>query len=766
MKQVFQKTRLALWLFGLPIVLSAQNRTLSGIVRDASSGESLIGATVFSPTLNIGVTANTYGFYSLTGEERDSIAVVFNYLGFEPQVKKVFFRQNIRLDIALVPRGLELKEVEITAAPADKNVSRTQMGVIDVPLELVKKLPAILGETDALKIIQLLPGVQSGNEGTTGFHVRGGNTDQNLVQLDEATIYNPNHLFGLMSTFNTAALNNITLIKGGFPAQFGGRLSSILDITMKEGNNRRFKTEGGIGQVSSRLTVEGPLAKGKSSFVVSGRRTYLDLLLKPFLPKNIKTTYRFYDLNAKINYQLGKNDRLFLSFFNARDRLDYLQSGISYDVAFGNATGTLRWNHLFGQRLFSNTSLIFNRYKHSIEALQNNVRSHVLSGIEDAALKTEFQYFPTSSHQIHFGGVAVRHRLRSEGDARFQPGTPSSPDFPVKKTPSKTFHELAFYANDDIRFSPRFSASVGLRVPVYIADSANFVNAEPRLALKFGLNERTSLKAAFTSMNQYLHLIPGSAASIPYDIWAPSTRLTKPQGSRQYSLGLFKNFRENAFETSIEFYYKTMQNQVLFREGNQLAFSLDLDPLLVYGKGWSYGAEFFVQKNRGKLTGWISYTLSRTDQKFEELNFGKIFPFRYDKRHNLNIAASYALSKRWALSSVFVFTSGAAFTVPTGRVAAQQGGSLFEGNYFIYEARNNVRLAPYHRLDVSAIYKKQRKFFGKKYDSEWVFGIYNVYSRRNPYFVFFEVNPLTDQPKAQQISLLPIVPSVSFNFKF
>jgi len=751
----------------LAIPLLAQTLTISGTIKDAASGESLIGATIHAAQFDLGVSTNTYGFYSLTLPKQDTVILVINYLGFDPQIKKIDARQDLRLDLQMQPSSLELEVIEVSANKLDNNnVTETQMGVITVPIKLVKALPAILGEADILKVIQLLPGVQSGNEGTTGFHVRGGNADQNLVQLDEATVYNPNHLFGLMSTFNTAAINNVTLVKGGFPVQYGGRLSSILDISMKEGNNRTFKGEGGIGLISSRLTLEGPLVKEKSSFILSGRRTYLDLLLKPFISKSIKTNYNFYDLNFKINHQISPNDRLFFSVFKGNDQLYYDQSGILYNINFGNTTTTLRWNHIYGQKLFSNTSLIFNKFEHTIDAVQNNVGSNVLAGIRDLSAKIEFQYFPSTRHQVRFGGIFQNHKLRSEGSNQINPNTQASPELTIEKIPLKTFNEFAFYLDDEIRFSPKFSTNIGFRVPFYQLDQTQYTRIEPRISAKLVLNDRTSIKGAYTRMNQFLHLIPGSAASIPYDIWAPSTEQTKPQSSQQFSLGFFKNLKDNAYETSLEVYYKNMDNQVLFREGNQLVQSLDIDKLLVYGKGWSYGAEFFVQKNVGKLTGWVSYTLSWTNQKFDKLNFGETFPFRYDKRHNLSVTGSYSLSDKWTLSSSFVFTSGAAFTVPTGRIAAQSGGSLFEGNYFIYESRNNIRLPSYHRLDVSATYKKQRRIFKKKYDSEWVFSFYNLYSRQNPYFVYFNIDVNTDQPKAKQVSLLPIIPSFSYNFKF
>ncbi len=745
----------------------AQQSSIYGTIRDAANGESLIGATIAVPAHQTGVTTNHYGFYSLSLPQWDTLVMVISYLGYEPQVKKIYSAEKTLVDIHLIPSGTDLELVEVTADKVDdRNVTQTQMGVLDVPLKLVKELPAILGEADVMKVIQLLPGVQSGNEGTTGFHVRGGNADQNLVQLDEATVYNPNHLFGLLSTFNTAAINNVTLIKGGFPVQYGGRLSSILDISMKEGNDRQFKGDGGIGLISSRLTLEGPIIKEKASYILSARRTYLDVILKPFLPRKINTNYHFYDLNAKVNYRLGQNDRLFASFFKGSDLLNYEQAGIFYKINFGNTTGTLRWNHIFGDKLFANTSLIYNDYDYSIEARQNSVQSNVISGIRDLTAKMEFNYYPHYRHQVKFGGMVTHHTLRSEGNARFNPGTQTTPERPIQDIPKKRFTEAALYLDDDIRLSQQVSLSGGVRLPFYSSDSARYTRIEPRLGIKWQMADRTSVKAAYTLMNQFIHLIPGSAASIPYDIWAPSSKRTLPQTSQQVSLGVFHNLKDNNYEMSLEIYYKDMENQVLFKEGNQLAQSLDIDPLLTYGKGWSYGAELFIQKNTGKLTGWVSYTLSRTDQRFGELNFGQTFPYRYDKRHNLSVTGSYAFNQKWSFASTFVFTSGAAFTVPTGRISAQEGASLFEGNYFIYEERNNVRMPAYHRLDVSAIYKKQRSLFGQVYDSEWVFSLYNLYSRQNPYFIYFQVDVNTDQPQAKQVSLLPIIPSVSYNFKF
>ncbi len=749
------------------ISLFSQNTTISGYVKDASSGEALIGATIYSTKMDRGTSTNNYGFYSLSLSEGDSSGLVFSYLGYASQIKKVNLDEDIRLDVELLLTAKSLDEVVVEAGRLNENIRRPVMGVVDIPLDKLSELPVILGETDVLKVVQLLPGVQRGNEGTTGFHVRGGNIDQNLVQLDEATVYNPNHLFGLFSTFNSRALNNVTLIKGGFPADYGGRLSSILDITMKEGNNRRLRVHGGIGLISSQLTVEGPIKKEISSFIVSGRRTYMDWLVKPFLPKGNKSTYRFYDINAKVNWKLSDSNRLFASFFQGDDDAEYREAqGINYQINFGNTTGTLRWNHIFSSKLFSNVSLIYNNYDQNIAAIQDNSFSQVFSGINDWSVKGEFQYSPSIDHFIKFGIQYTNHEFSSSGtSAASNVNDPSRP-LDIQKIPSEYFSELALYLNDEITISEVFSVSLGVRAPWFISRDVDYLDVEPRLTMNYKLDDESSLKGSYTIMNQFLHLIPSSTAAVPTDIWIPSTARTKPQFSQQWSLGYFRNIDRRRLEVSIELYYKDMKNQALFREGNQLVESLSVDSVLVYGQGWSYGAELFIRKNTGRFTGWASYTLSWSNQKFPDLNFGREFPFRYDRRHNLAIVGSYDLDDRWSLSTIFTITSGNVQTLPDGRISVFQGGTLFEGNYQVYTGRNNFRLDPYHRLDVSLTHKRNSKLFGNTYEAEWVFGFYNIYSRQNPYFIYYRVDPITNKPGARQVSLLPIIPSFSYNFSF
>lgn len=749
----------------ISLSVSAQNYTLSGYIKDAKSGEAVIGASVFLTNTKSGTTANTYGFYSITFKGSDTLGVVFSSLGYQAQIKKLSGRQSQTLNIDLLENASNLQEVVVKASRNDDNVQKTQMGVIDVPMKLANSLPVVLGERDIMKIIQLLPGVQAGNEGTTGFYVRGGNSDQNLVQLDEATVYNPNHLFGLFSTFNSNALNRVTLIKCGFPAQYGGRLSSVLDITMKEGNNKKVAVQGGIGLISSNITIEGPIKKEKGSFIVSGRRTYVDLLAKPFV-KGIG--YTFYDLNAKINYQITPKDKLFLSGFYGNDNANYTgASSLNYGINFGNSTATLRWNHLFNQKLFANTSFILNNYHLGLSTIQSGYVAQLYSSIKDINAKTDFEFYPNQNHNVRFGINFSTHTFAPFSASIKIPNSGKVPKFNPDSLAIKTHtNELAFYFNDEIKLSSNFSLNVGLRVPYFYTKDISYKYLEPRISTKINLSQETSLKLSYTVMNQFLHLIPNSTASLPTDIWIPASKITAPQQSKQISLGLFKNFKENTYKTSLEVYYKDMKNQALFKEGTLLTQVSVIENNLTFGKGYSYGAELFIEKNSGKFNGWLAYTLSWTNQTFKDLNFGKEFPFAYDRRHNLSLVGNYDLSKHWMLSGAFVFNTGRPYTLPVGRVDVGNGGTLYNGTYADYTERNNYRLNSFHRLDVSAIYKKTRQLFHKSYESEWVFSVYNLYSRRNPYFVYLSTDEVTKLPVATQVSLLPAVPSVSYNFKF
>jgi hypothetical protein len=762
------KINLATLLLSLSVCcgsIYAQKITISGYVKDAATKEVLIGASVVNVTVQAGTSTNQYGYFSLSAAAADTVDLLISYAGYSIQAKKITAKTNLQVNILLEPAKSRLGEVVVVSGKNNRNVQKAQMGVIDVPLRAIKNLPVIFGERDVLKIIQLLPGVQAGQEGTTGFYVRGGNLDQNLVQLDEATVYNPNHLFGLFSTFNVNSINHVQLVKGGFPAEFGGRLSSILDITMKEGNQSAFQAEGGIGLLSNNLTLQGPIKKGTASFIVSARRSHINLYLQPFTSSG--NSYKFYDINAKMNYELGKHDHLFLSIFKGNDKAAYTgANSLNYDTDFGNSTATLRWNHLFGNKIFSNTSVIYNDYHLGLATTQNNYYNLLYTGIKDLTAKTDFTITPNAKHKIKAGFTYTYHTLFPASVSSRIPRSGNRIAINKDSIARRYSNEMAFYIGDEYEASKKISINYGLRVPFFTAAGSSYVYAEPRVTAKFSVDPTTSIKASFTRMNQFLHLVPNSTSSIPTDIWLSSSRTIKPQNSNQLAVGLFKNFRNNSIECSIEGYYKTMDNQVLFKEGTEILLSTKLDSVITFGKGTSYGAELFVKKNTGKLTGWLSYTWSKTTQLFPALNRGLSFPSSFDRRHNFSLAGSYELTKRWTVSADFVFYSGKPFTLPAGRITVPVNGSLYDGTFYDFTSRNNVRLRTYHRLDVSFSHKKMKKMFGRKYEREWVFGAYNVYSRLNSYFVYLTTNAFTKLPEARQVSLLPIVPSVSFNFKF
>jgi hypothetical protein len=755
--------------FHLPIVLmvntaSAQKLTVSGYVRDAASNEALISANVYDASMRRATTTNQYGFYSLTIQAADSATIVVSHVGYHQQTRKMIATKDQRVDF-LLRTATDLDTVVISAVRNDDNIRKSRTGVVHLPIREIRSLPMLMGEPDILKVIQLIPGVQQAQEGTTGFFVRGGNLDQNLVQLDGAVVYNPNHLFGLFSTFNVNAVNHVELVKGGFPAEYGGRLSSILDITLRDGNKQQFEVGGGIGLLSSNITIEGPFRKNNSSFIVSARRSYLDLIQKAFVP-GATTLYSFYDVNAKINFDWGRRDKIYVSAFTGRDNGGYTgPNSLNYAIGFGNRTATVRWNHLFGGGLFANTSCIINSYDLGLSTEQGTYYSLFYTGIRDLNIKSDLTWFRNAAHTVKFGGSYFYHTLFP---ATYSDEIPSSGNR-VKLDPAyierRAVEQMAVYANHEWDIGENVGVNYGVRVPYYVSKGFRTASLEPRITVRVGLTPSTSIKGSFTVMNQFLHAIPYSYASLPMEIWVASGKTVKPQRSEQFSLGLYKNFADNTYEASVEAYHKNMNNQVLFRQGTRLDTETEVEQHLTFGKGVSYGLECFVKKATGRLTGWFGYSLSKTTQTFRELNFGEPFPFTYDRRHSLSLVANYEINERWSVSGDFVFRTGSAMTLPTGRIPVTDG-TLYDGWYYDFTSRNNARLRDYHRLDVSVTYKKVRRLFGKAYNSEWVFGVYNAYSRMNPYFVYMTVDPSTQEPQAEQVSLLPIVPSVSYNFKF
>lgn len=778
--------------------------TISGHVKDAETGEDLIGASLFIEEVRKGVSTNTYGYYAISLAP-GTYTLLTRYIGYRDQVRTVELRADTKLNIALESAVQQMEQAEVVGEKAKSNVESTAMGTMDVDVTKLQTLPALLGEVDILKTIQFLPGVQSNGEGNSGFYVRGGGPDQNLILLDEATVYNASHLFGFFSVFNADAVKNIELIKGGMPANYGGRTSSVLDITMKDGNGKGFHGQGGIGLISSRLTLEGPIVKEKGSFIVSGRRTYIDVLAKPFI--NPESTfagsgYYFYDLNAKANYRLSEKDRVFLSGYFGRDvfNLNGNQPGSpNFRIPWGNATVSARWNHVFGPKLFMNTTAVYSDYRFSFSGGQDQFGFSLSSGIKDIGLKVDLTQYPSIRHQLKYGGQYTYHVYTpstvevESGDTEFDIDTPSK----------LNAHEVAAYVLDEYDISDRLRVNAGLRFSYFAhvggfreyllnADGqaigtreyaagepiADYYGLEPRLALRYKMGAMSSLKASFNRNLQYVHLASFSSVGLPTDVWIPSGTNVKPQVGLQYAVGYFRDLFERKYEASLEVYYKDMLNQIEYAEGAspQDGGNTNYDALLVFGKGWSYGAEFFLKRRLGKFTGWAGYTWSRTMRRFPDVNEGREFPSRWDRRHDLSLVTAYDLTERWSFGGTFVYSTGQATTLPVQRYWIE--GRLVSQ----FSERNGFRMAPYHRLDLAATLKNKptkqvtdpttgaETTVPRKYRSSWTFAVYNAYNRANPYFYYFTTEGTAAagdlRPVAKQVSLFSILPSITWNFEF
>lgn len=769
----------------------AQKYTISGYITDERSGESLIGANIYVKNPIRGTTSNAYGFYTIT-LEKGNHTLYASFLGYSDWSKEISLNSNVTINIKLQPTAITTQEVVITGERPDKNVQSTEMSTFELPVEVVKKLPSLFGEVDILKTIQLKPGIQSGGEGTTGFYVRGGGPDQNLILLDEAVVYNAAHLFGFFSVFNADALQNVEVHKGNMPANYGGRLASVLDISMKEGNNKKYGAQGGIGLISSRLTVEGPVKKDTSSFIISGRRTYVDVVMKPFINKTSpfkQSSYYFYDLNAKVNYRLSDKDRLFLSGYFGRDVFDLTstEDNFSNKIAWGNGTAVLRWNHLLSHKTFVNTSLIYSNYDFSFAALQDQYDLKLTSGIEDWNTKIDFRWIPNTTHTVKYGANYIYHTFTPNNASAKTSGVELDLGKPVKLYS----HEGAFYVNDEFDLTPLIRINAGLRYSLFshVGPFERFIKdpltnntidtivynkgeivkhynrLEPRIAARFMIDEFSSIKAGFTQNYQYIHLAAVSSISLPTDIWVPSTEIVQPQLGTQYSIGYFRNFLKNMFEGSVEVYYKDMKNQIEYKEGSLIEDNINnnTDNNFTFGNGTSYGIELFLNKRTGKFTGWIGYTLAKTTRIFPEINFGQEFPAKYDRRHDVSIVGMYEINPNLNVSVVWVYATGNTATLPVSRYII--GGNIVNE----YGPRNSFRMPPYHRMDISVNWTPKSKKT-RKWESSWNFSIYNLYNRKNPYYIYFETKGNISEGymeiKAQQVSLFPILPSVTYNFKF
>jgi CarboxypepD_reg-like domain/TonB-dependent Receptor Plug Domain len=752
--------------------------TISGTIKDAKNGETLIGASVILYATKTNSTlSNSYGFYSISAEE-GTYKMMVSFTGFQTETIDVVLDKSTTLNINLQASKAQLQEVIISSKKKNENVSKPLMGVEKLNMAQINKLPVLFGERDIMKSIQLMPGFKSAGEGNAGFNVRGGNADQNLVLLDEAPVYNASHLLGFFSTFNSDAVKDVSVYKGGMPAQYGGRLSSVVDIKMKDGNAKKLDVAGGLGVISSRINVSAPIVKDKGSFIISGRRTYADVFLK--LQKDTgqgtRTLY-FYDVNLKANYRISKKDRVFLSGYFGRDVLSF---GESFGADWGNKTATLRWNHIFGNKLFSNTSLIYSDYSYKLRIKAGTAKFKGFSNIVDYNFKQDFDWSYSNKSKIKFGGNFIKHNVL--------PGTVTAENLTlgaIKPVQEKLFYESALYASHEWKAMENLEIIYGARLSnIAIKGPGNFfeynskgdvikttkytkgqtvktyVNVEPRLSLSYKLNEVTSIKGSYNRNVQNLHLITNTTSANPTDVWLPSSNNIKPEIADQVSLGFYKNSKKGMYEFSTEIYYKDLQNQIDYRNAAQILANDNVESELLFGKGRAYGWEMMMRKTSGRLTGWVGYTLSKVEKKIDGINNNEYFNARQDRTHDISVVAMYDISKKWNISGTWVYNTGSAVTFPSGKYEAA-GQTVF-----LYTERNGYRMPAYHRMDIGVNYEPSINKT-RKYKSSWSFGLYNVYGRENAFSINFRENK-DDRTKTEavQTTLFRWIPSVTWNFKF
>lgn len=802
-----------LFMLGMAIEAGAQKFSISGYITDAKSGERMIGATVYEKASFAGTTSNNYGFYSLP-LNRGRAEIVVSYIGYEPIVISFNLTRDTAMNFSLELSPQQLNEVTITAEGRQSKVESTQMSMIDIPVDKFVRLPVLFGEADVLKIIQLLPGVQSGTEGSTGIYVRGGGPDQNLFLLDGVPVYNASHLFGFFSVFNPDAVKSVQLYKGGFPARYGERLSSVVDIRMKEGNEKEFHGNFSIGLISSKLSFEGPIIKDKTSFIISARRTYADIVARPLIARANSGSenkssggYYFYDLNAKINHKFSDKSRLYLSSYLGNDRAYFGDKGTStswvnnnpvkyadhsseFGLGWGNIITALRWNYLFNSKLFSNTTLTYSKYNFDVyneeEAYyydsKRKTRDYFryFSGIEDLGAKIDFDYYPTANHSIKFGAGYTYHNFKPGVTSfrfnSFETGTGIDTTFGDVKIYA---NEFIAYAEDNFDISPRLKLNAGVRLSLFNVEKTNYLSLQPRASLRFMATDNLSFKASYSKMAQFVHLLTTTGISLPTDLWLPVTSHFEPPISHQVALG--SSFRLPwRLEMTVETFYKTMNNLIEYKEGASFGGTgAGWESKVEKGRGWAYGAEMLLEKNWGKTTGWIGYTISRTERQFDNLNFGRVFPAKYDRLHDISVALTHKFSDRIDVGVVWVYGTGNAATLG---VMEYPAGSFFEestyyyyGSLTEYSGRNNYRTPSYHRLDLGFNLHKVKKNGVRT----WNFSIYNSYNRKNPFFIFWdsEYKVIPDpsnpggvihytEPVLKKASLFPIIPSISYSFKF
>jgi len=763
----------------------SQNFTVSGYIKDAGSGEALIGATCFIPGKQTGVTSNQYGFYSLTLPQGVH-QVNFSYIGYETQTFRIELKGNQDLNVLMPEDSRQIDDVVVTGTRKDRNVESTEMSMERISVKLAKKLPSFMGEVDVLKTITLLPGIQNGGEGSSGLYVRGGGPDENLMILDEAPVYNASHLMGFFSVFNSDAIKDIEVYKGGIPSEYGGKASSVIDIRMKDGNVNEFHGQAGIGNISSRLTLEGPVIKDKWSFVVSGRRTYADVVARMMGVEELRENQLyFYDLNLKTNIQFSQKDRLFISVYTGDD---YFKLGESIYMRWGNVTGTARWNHVLGSKLFSNTSFIYSNYGYNLGVPGNSADQFDWnSKIEDFNFKEDFSWFLNSNNKINFGVNLIKHH--------FEPGNIDANEdsfFESLKLTNYNAIDGAVYASNEQKIGALLTVKYGLRLSAFqqigegkVREYENpdapradevinetiyekgkrigsaYIHFEPRVSFKLTTGETSSVKASYNRMVQNLHLISNTTSPTPLDIWLPTSKYIKPLIADQVAAGYFRNFADNAYETSVEVYYKDMKNVLDYKDGTELFLNEDLETELLTGSGYAYGMEVLVKKQEGRFTGWASYTLAKSMRKIPGINEGKTYPSTYDRTHDVSLVLNYDVSKRLSVSANWVYSTGNPVTYPVAKYEVQ-------GNpIFYYSKRNGNRIPEYHRMDLSLTYNSKKNETRKVKRSLNV-SLYNVYARRNAYSIYFRQNEENPNiTEAVRLSIIgTVIPSVTYNITF
>jgi outer membrane cobalamin receptor len=788
----------------LPIVILffcfsafGQKLTISGYVKDAGSGENLIGASIHDLRKHQGAVANEYGFYSVTLKQ-DSAILNYSYVGYQSATLHLFLRKDTVITVRLQNATL-LKEITLTEERAEKIQESTRMGTISIPISQIKAMPALMGETDVMKVLQLLPGVQGGSEGNSGLYVRGGGPDQNLILLDGVPVYNPSHLYGFFSTFNADAINHVELVKGGFPARYGGRLSSVVDIRMKEGDENKIHGQGSIGIIASKFVLEGPIKNNKTSFIISGRRSYLNLMQASIFknmsggaPKN----YYFNDLNAKINHTFNSNNRLYLSGYIGADHVhseddnSFTTKTLSFSnkssslLSWGNAIAALRWNHVFNHRLFANVAATYSQYHLQLLNETNTVQKDLVantetkqffnydyrSGIRDFSAKVDFDFIPTPVHYIRFGAQAISHRFAT-GVLGLESSEGNAPD---NFSPARTnAAEFSVYGEDDFEVSSRLKINAGLHASAFLLTGKTYSSLQPRVAARFLISPSTSFKASYSSMRQYIHLLSNAGIGLPTDLWVPATATIRPQTSQQGAVGLARMFGKE-FEVSVEAYYKSMNNVIEYKDGASfLNVDKDWQTKVEVGKGESHGAELLVQKKTGRWNGLLGYTLSYTNRQFDNLNEGRWFPYRYDRRHDAKVAVTYTMNERFQVGLIWVYGTGNAVTIPLDKYQTINGNGFnyyhFTGYTFDfyfpyatnYNSRNNYQIAPYHRMDLNASYTLVRE----KLEHKLTLSIYNAYNRMNPYYLKFGYND-AGTFVLKQTSLFGVMPSLTYSVKF